>query len=75
MAILESVNLPADGGQSGIDLSSTFYVHPSDNPGATLVSAPFSGVGYRSWRRSLMHALSVKNKVGFINRECKRPDP
>ncbi|XP_075108848.1 uncharacterized protein LOC107790769 [Nicotiana tabacum] len=49
-------------------------MHPSDNPGATLVPAPFDGFGYRSWRRSVMRALSVKNKLGFINGDCKRPD-
>nr|XP_009612857.1 uncharacterized protein LOC104106078 [Nicotiana tomentosiformis] len=32
-------------------------------------------VVYRSWRRSVLRGLSVKNKLGFINGECKRPDP
>lgn len=68
-------NLLADGGQSGVDLSSPFYMHPSDNPNAMLVSVSFNGVGYKSWRRSVLCALYVKNKVGFINGECKRPDP
>ncbi|XP_075087522.1 uncharacterized protein LOC142169550 [Nicotiana tabacum] len=39
------------------------------------VSIPFSGVGYRSWRRNVLRGLSVKNKLGFINGECKRPNP
>ncbi|XP_019236838.1 PREDICTED: uncharacterized protein LOC109217062 [Nicotiana attenuata] len=67
-----SVNEPPS--QSGIDISNPLYMHPSDNPGATLVPAPFDGFVYRSWRRGVMRALSVKNKLGFINGECKRPD-
>ncbi|KAH0658329.1 hypothetical protein KY289_027077 [Solanum tuberosum] len=30
--------------------------------------------GYRSWKRSVLRVLSVKNKLGFINGDCKRPD-
>ncbi|XP_075088290.1 uncharacterized protein LOC142170308 [Nicotiana tabacum] len=61
--------------QSGVDTSSPLYMHPSDNPGAALVPAPFDGFCYQSWRRDVIRALSVKNKLGFINGECKRPDP
>nr|XP_009795207.1 PREDICTED: uncharacterized protein LOC104241936 [Nicotiana sylvestris] len=67
-----TVNEPLS--QSGINISNPLYMHPYDNPGATLVPAPFDGFGYRSWRRSVMRALSVKNKLGFINGDCKRPD-
>ncbi|XP_075080014.1 uncharacterized protein LOC142165337 [Nicotiana tabacum] len=67
-----TVNEPLS--QSGIDISNPLYMHPSDNPGAALVPAPFDGFGYRSWRRSVMRALSVKNKLGFINGDCKRLD-
>ncbi|XP_075109085.1 uncharacterized protein LOC142180882 [Nicotiana tabacum] len=41
----------------------------------SLVPVPFDGFGYRSWRRGVVRALSVKNKLGFINKECKRLDP
>ncbi|XP_019239994.1 PREDICTED: uncharacterized protein LOC109219988 [Nicotiana attenuata] len=67
-SVSESLN------QSGVDTRSPLYMHPSDNPGAALVPVPFDGFGYRSWRRGVMRALSVKNKLGFINGECKRPD-
>ncbi|XP_070035534.1 uncharacterized protein [Nicotiana tomentosiformis] len=59
----------------GIDPSDTLYLRPSDNHGAMLASVPFSGIGYRSWRRSVMHGLSVKNKLGFISGECKSLEP
>lgn len=42
------------------DSSSALYVHPSDSPGMTLVPAQFDGAGYRSWRRGIMRAFSVK---------------
>nr|XP_016492511.1 PREDICTED: uncharacterized protein LOC107812013 [Nicotiana tabacum] len=61
--------------ESGFDASSPLYMHPSENPDAMLVLVPFSGLGYRSWRGSVMRALSVKNKLGFINGKCKQPDP
>ncbi|XP_016473000.2 uncharacterized protein LOC107794955 [Nicotiana tabacum] len=60
---------------TGIDPSDPLYLHPSENLGAMLVSVPFSGIGYRSWRRSVMRGLSVKNQLGFISGECKSPDP
>ncbi|XP_075096450.1 uncharacterized protein LOC142174537 [Nicotiana tabacum] len=59
----------------GIDPSNPLYLHQSDNPGAMLVSTAFDGIGYRSWRRSVLRGLSVKNKLGFISGECKQPDP
>ncbi|XP_019227913.1 PREDICTED: uncharacterized protein LOC109209160 [Nicotiana attenuata] len=43
------------------------YVHPSDILGSSLVSVPFDGTGYGSWRRTTLVALSVRNKLDFIN--------
>ncbi|XP_042941215.1 uncharacterized protein LOC122275959 isoform X1 [Carya illinoinensis] len=47
--------------------SSPYYLHPNDNPGALLVSEIFSGDNYIAWSRSITMALTVKNKVAFIN--------
>nr|XP_009592340.1 uncharacterized protein LOC104089199 [Nicotiana tomentosiformis] len=60
--------------QTVINATSPLYIHSSDSPGSTLVPAPFDEIGYRSWRRSVLRALSVKNKLGFINGDSKRPD-
>lgn len=49
-------------------------MHPSENAGTTLVSVPFDGSRYRSWRRGVLRALSTNNKVGFINGKCKKPN-
>ncbi|XP_075086032.1 uncharacterized protein LOC107767711 [Nicotiana tabacum] len=43
------------------------YVHPSDVLGASLASVPFDGTGYGSWRRTILVALSVRNKLDFVN--------
>ncbi|XP_019252677.1 PREDICTED: uncharacterized protein LOC109231472 [Nicotiana attenuata] len=59
--------------QTTIDAGSPLYIHPSDNPGSSLVPVPFDGVGYRSWRRSVLSALIVKNKLGFITRDTEKP--
>nr|XP_033512245.1 uncharacterized protein LOC117276931 [Nicotiana tomentosiformis] len=67
-----SVSAPIS--EPNIDPNCPFYMHPSDNPGAILVTTPFNGINYRSWRRSVLRALSVKNKLCFINGECKRPN-
>ena len=56
-----------------IDMNSVFYVYPSDNPGTPLVPAQFDGVGYRSWRRGILRALSMKNKSVFIDGSCVKP--
>ncbi|XP_069154520.1 uncharacterized protein [Solanum lycopersicum] len=69
----------ASSGQSGGPTSSTidsnhpYYIYPSDNPGAMLVPVQFTGVGFCSWRRSVLRTLSVKNKLGFVNGDCPRP--
>ena len=63
---------PGTGGNT-IDVNNPLYIHPSDNPSLVLVPVSFEGVGYRSWRRGVMRSLSVKNKLGFITGEFKRP--
>ncbi|KAJ9557475.1 hypothetical protein OSB04_012089 [Centaurea solstitialis] len=44
-----------------------YYLHHSDNPGIVLVSQVLTGDNYTSWSRAMMIALSVKNKIGFID--------
>lgn len=57
-----------------VDTSNPLYIHPSENAGTMLVPVPFDGIGYRSRRRGVLRALSVKNKIGFINGKVKKPD-
>ncbi|XP_070010906.1 uncharacterized protein LOC142162807 [Nicotiana tabacum] len=57
-----------------LDSISSLHMHPSESAGSMLVSVDFDEIGYRSWRRGILRALSVKNKAGFITRKCKKPD-
>ncbi|KAJ9554588.1 hypothetical protein OSB04_018633 [Centaurea solstitialis] len=51
-----------------------FFLHHSDNTGLVLVSQPLNSENYSSWSRSMIIALSVKNKIGFIDGSLVRPD-
>lgn len=62
-------------GQSAIDDPlSPYFLHHSDNPGLSLVSQPLIGDNYSSCSRSMLIALTVKNKVGFIDGSIMAPD-
>ncbi|XP_041026892.1 uncharacterized protein LOC121267080 [Juglans microcarpa x Juglans regia] len=62
-------------GNPSDDSLSYYYLDPSDNPGALLVSEIFSGDNYVAWSRSITIALTVKNKVAFIDRSLPQPSP
>ncbi|KAF5471727.1 hypothetical protein F2P56_008500 [Juglans regia] len=55
------------------DSSSPYYLHPSDNPGSLLDSEIFVGDNYITWSRSITMALTIKNKVAFINGSITAP--
>ncbi|KAF5469796.1 hypothetical protein F2P56_010356 [Juglans regia] len=55
------------------DSSSCYYLHPSDNPGVLLVSEIFTGENYIAWSRSMLIALTVKNKVAFVDGSLVQP--
>ena len=57
------------------DSSNCYYLHPSDNPGALLVSEIFTGENYIAWSsRSMTIALTVKNKIAFIDGSLVQPN-
>lgn len=51
------------------------YLHPSDYPRMVLVTTPFNGTGYGSWRRGMLISLSAKRKLGFIDGKVVKPLP
>lgn len=55
------------------DPTSPFYIHPSENQTVSLVSQPFNGENYGDWKRSVVIALSAKNKLGFVDGRIKKP--
>ncbi|XP_068655790.1 uncharacterized protein [Aristolochia californica] len=53
--------------------SNPYYLHHSDSPGQLLVSQLLTGENYTSWSSAMSLALSVKNKVGFIDGSILEP--
>ncbi|XP_049371533.1 uncharacterized protein LOC125836406 [Solanum verrucosum] len=49
-----------------VEIPSPFYLHPSENASSSLLPAVFDGTGYRSWRRAVLRALSVKRNLGEL---------
>lgn len=55
------------------DPMSPYFLHHSDNPGLVLVSQPLTGDNFQSWNRAMRIALSVKNKMGFVDGSISKP--
>lgn len=49
------------------DPSTPYYLHPSEGPGLQLVSHQLRSDNYASWSRAIIIALTIKNKMGFID--------
>lgn len=65
---------------SGMDSTqnpgSVYYLHPFDHSSLKLVSVPFDGTGFSTWKRSMIIGLSSKNKKSFIDGTLLKPsDP
>ena len=54
-------------------MDSCLYLHPSENPTVALVSPVLDPSNYHSWSRSMMTALSAKNKVKFVDGSVPEP--
>jgi len=55
------------------DPSSSYYLHNGDNPGTILVSQPLDGENYQTWSRSMIMAITAKNKLGFLDGSLGKP--
>ncbi|XP_075101952.1 uncharacterized protein LOC142177370 [Nicotiana tabacum] len=55
------------------DSNHPYFLYSSDAPRMSLVNEPFDGRGFPRWRRSILIALSAKNKLGFIDGTCIEP--
>jgi len=55
------------------DLTHPYFVHQSDHPNLMLVPIKLNGTNYPSWSKSMIYALTAKNKVGFINGSIQPP--
>ncbi|XP_070015754.1 uncharacterized protein [Nicotiana sylvestris] len=68
-----NVTTSANNGGGMKDSSHPYFLHPSNSPGINMVNTNFDGRSYGGWRRSILIALSAKNKVGFIDGTCLAP--
>lgn len=56
--------------------SSPYYLHPSENPGAVLVSPPLTGENFHSWSRPMKRsALLSENEDKFVDGTIIAPAP
>ncbi|KAL5570625.1 hypothetical protein UlMin_027200 [Ulmus minor] len=53
--------------------SNPYYLYHSDSLGQILVSQQLTGENYTSWSRAMLIALSVKNKIGFVDGSIAEP--
>ncbi|GKC31014.1 ribonuclease H-like domain-containing protein, partial [Tanacetum coccineum] len=58
---------------SKLDISDPLYLHPNDTFALTVVSIKLKRTeNYQVWSCAMLLALEGKNKIGFIDRSCKR---
>ena len=58
-----------------MDDSNPCQLHNGDNPGILLVIQPLNGDNYQTWSRSMLMALTAKNKEGFVNGSIEPLNP
>nr|KYP55200.1 hypothetical protein KK1_001407 [Cajanus cajan] len=54
-------------------MDSFLYLHPNENPAIALVSPVLDSGNYHSWNRSMITALSAKNKLEFVDGAAPEP--
>ncbi|KAH0637483.1 hypothetical protein KY289_037398 [Solanum tuberosum] len=59
-------NTTGSSSTPAMDSNHPYYLHSSDAPGMAIVNTSFDGRGYQGWKRSVLIAISAKNKLGFI---------
>lgn len=57
----------------GMNSISSYYLHPSDNPGSLISPVQLKGDNYEEWVRSMRNALRAKKKIGFIDGTYTKP--
>ena len=55
------------------NISSPYFLHSADHPGAILVSTLLNGDNYPTWKRAMKMALNAKNKLSFIDGTLSKP--
>ncbi|KAJ1410147.1 Gag-polypeptide of LTR copia-type [Sesbania bispinosa] len=55
------------------DVSNPLFLHHSDGPDLVLTSQPLDHKNYTTWSRAMQVALSVKNKLAFVDGTLPKP--
>ncbi|XP_048501514.1 uncharacterized protein LOC125497856 [Beta vulgaris subsp. vulgaris] len=55
------------------DPNNVYYLSSSDLNTTKLVPIVFSGSGFADWKRSMVIALSARNKLGFVDGSISKP--
>ncbi|XP_068503970.1 uncharacterized protein [Phaseolus vulgaris] len=58
---------------AAMDPTNLYYVHHSDQPGHMLVSTKLNDANYQSWKTTMVHALTAKKKLGFVDGTIEMP--
>ena len=56
------------------DSTPVYYIHPHENPTVSLVSEKFNSDNFADWKKGMILALSMKNKIPFIDRSLTKPE-
>lgn len=59
--------------EKGVDASTPYSLHASDNPGAMITSVTLTGENYNEWSSEMTNALRAKRKLGFIEGTIPKP--
>ncbi|GJU25541.1 cysteine-rich receptor-like protein kinase 8 [Tanacetum coccineum] len=77
--LIETQSPPSNNSQNTEDINSPhhpLFFHLNDHPGLLLILKKLLGSeNYETWWRSLLIALSAKNKLKLINGDYEEPDP
>ena len=60
---------------SSEDTTSPFFLHNGDHPGLFLVTHQLTRPNYNTWNRSMLMALTTKNKITFIDGTIPKSSP
>ena len=65
------MNTNSSSQDQSLNIHNPYYLHPGENLATALVSPILDSTNYTLWSRSMLTALSAKNKVKFVNRSIK----
>lgn len=70
----QSVHHQFTHSNSHFDHDNPLHLQSSDSPGMKLINDVFDGTGFSNWKRSVLIALSARNKVCFVDGSFPKPD-